>query len=110
MAVYQKNKIQEDVRIALDQNTNSDTLKIIGDVDTLALDDIIASKIVEAVKRVHSSASPYLLDGGHNFGDAIYWKEHESGWILHRQISGDYQRLAYIINDYQGVHFERLSF
>ncbi len=22
----------------------------------------------------------------------------------------DYQRLAYIINDYQGVHFERLSF
>lgn len=26
------------------------------------------------------------------------------------QISGDYQRLAYIINDYQGVHFERLSF
>ena len=29
---------------------------------------------------------------------------------LHRQVSGDYQRLAYIINDYQGVHFERLSF
>jgi len=29
---------------------------------------------------------------------------------LHREIIGDYQRLAYIINDYQGVHFERLSF
>jgi hypothetical protein len=29
---------------------------------------------------------------------------------LHRQVSGNYQRLAYIINDYQGVHFERLSF
>ena len=27
-----------------------------------------------------------------------------------RKVSGDYQRLAYIINDYQGVHFERLSF
>lgn len=51
MAVYQKNKIQEDVRTALDQNMNSDTLKIIGDVDTLALDDIIASKILEAVKQ-----------------------------------------------------------
>ena len=60
MAVYQKNKIQEDVRTALDQNMNSDTLKIIGDVDTLALDDIIASKILEAVKRVHSSAPSYL--------------------------------------------------
>ena len=30
--------------------------------------------------------------------------------FVHRQVSGDYQRLAYIINDYQGVHFERLSF
>ena len=30
--------------------------------------------------------------------------------ILRWQVSGDYQRLAYIINDYQGVHFERLSF
>lgn len=30
--------------------------------------------------------------------------------FLHRQVSGDYQQLAYIINDYQGVHFERLSF
>ena len=30
--------------------------------------------------------------------------------ILLRQVIGDYQRLAYIINDYQGVHFERLSF
>ena len=30
--------------------------------------------------------------------------------ILRRQIGSNYQRLAYIINDYQGVHFERLSF
>ena len=30
--------------------------------------------------------------------------------MLHRQVSSDYQRLAYIINNYQGVHFERLSF
>jgi hypothetical protein len=31
-------------------------------------------------------------------------------FFLHRQVRGDYQRLAYIINDYQGVHFERLFF
>lgn len=30
--------------------------------------------------------------------------------FMHRQIGSNYQRLAYIINDYQGVHFERLSF
>ena len=60
MTVYHLDEIAGDVRIALDQNTTSDVLKEIGDVDTLALNDIIKSKIIEAVKRVHSSAPPYL--------------------------------------------------
>lgn len=82
MTVYHLDNIAKDVRIALDQNITSDVLKEIGDVDTLALDDIIKSKVVEAVKRVHSSAPPYLLDGGYNFGDEVYWKEYESGSVL----------------------------
>lgn len=82
MTVYPLDKVAEDVRIALDQNMVSDALTEIGDVDTLALNDIIKSKIVEAVKRIHSEAPPHLLDGGHNFGDAVYWMEHESGWVL----------------------------
>ena len=52
MTVYHLDEIAGDVRIALDQNTTSDVLKEIGDVDTLALNDIIKSKIIEAVKRV----------------------------------------------------------
>ena len=40
----------------------------------------------------------------------FFGKNRQSVKILYRQVSGDYQRLAYIINDYQGVHFERLSF
>lgn len=82
MKVYTLDKVAEDVRIALDQNMTSEALTEIGDVDTLAMNDIIRSKIVEAVKRVHSEAPAYLLDGGHNFGDAVYWMEHESGWVL----------------------------
>lgn len=82
MTVYPLDKIAEDVRIALDQNMSSDALTEIGDVDTLALNDIIRSKIVEAVKRIHSEAPPYLLDGGYNFGDAVYWMDNESGWVL----------------------------
>lgn len=82
MKVYQLEKIAEDVRIALDQNMSSATLTAIGDVDTLALNDIIKSKIVEAIKRVHSEAPAHLLDGGYNFGDNVYWMEHESGWVL----------------------------
>lgn len=82
MAVYTLDNITKDVRIALDQNMASDTLTAIGDVDTLAINDIIKSKIVEAVKRIHCEAPAYLLDGGNNFGDAIYWGDKESGWVL----------------------------
>lgn len=45
----------------------------------------------------------YVLPSGLGLGRTIKY-------FVHRQVSGDYQRLAYIINDYQGVHFERLSF
>lgn len=85
MTVYPLDKIAKDVRIALDQNMSSDALTEIGDVDTLALNDIIKSKIVEAVKRVHSEAPAYLLDGGYSFADNIYWNKDGrtgSGWIL----------------------------
>ena len=82
MKVYALDKIAKDVRVTLDQNISSAALEEIGDVDTLALNEIIKSKIAEAVKRIHSEAPPYLLDGGYNFGDAVYWQEHESGWVL----------------------------
>lgn len=82
MTVYRLEDIAKDVRIAIDRNGSSDALIEIGDVDTLMLDDIIMSKMKEAVRRVHCQAPAYLLDGGYNFGDAVYWKEHESGWVL----------------------------
>ncbi|EJX03102.1 hypothetical protein EVA_08793 [gut metagenome] len=91
MAVYQVVDIIKDVRIALDQNAMSEALTGIDDVETLSLDEIICSKIVEAVKRVHSSASLYHLNQGHNFGDTLYWKGKEPcGWIL---LPEDFMRL-----------------
>lgn len=101
MTVYHLDEIAGDVRIALDQNTTSDVLKEIGDVDTLALNDIIKSKIIEAVKRVHSSAPPYLLDGGHNFGDEVYWQKCESGWVL---LPEDFMRfVVFQMSDWERV-------
>jgi len=82
MKVYKQSEVARDVRVALDQNMVSDALVEIEDVDTLSIDDVIRSKICEAVKRVHSEAPAYLLDGGHNFGDAVYWKDMECGWVL----------------------------
>jgi len=107
MTVYHLDEIAGDVRIALDQNTTSDVLKEIGDVDTLALNDIIKSKIIEAVKRVHSSAPPYLLDGGHNFGDEVYWQKCESGCVL---LPEDFMRfVVFQMSDWERAVFYPIS-
>ena len=105
--IYKIDKIMQDVRICLDQNMTSKALVDSGDIDTLALDDIIKSKIVEAVERVHLSAPNYLLEGGHNFGDAVYWKELESGWVLLPQ---DFMRLVvFEMDDWEQAVYNAIS-
>ena len=49
---------------APDQNMNSDTLKIIGDVDTLHLTTSLHQRFWKQVKRVHRPAPSHLFDGG----------------------------------------------
>ena len=105
--IFQIDKIMEDVRICLDQNMTSDALLEIGDIDTLALDDIIRSKILEAVQRVHMDAPNYLLEGGHNFGDAVYWGELESGWVL---LPADFMRLVvFEMDDWETAVYQAIS-
>ena len=108
MAVYQVNPITKDVRIALDQNMISDRLVEIGDVDTLSLNDIIRSKIEDAVKRVHSEAPYYLLDGGNNLGESIYWNEGKNtGWIL---LPDNFMRLVvFQMDDWERAVYHAMS-
>lgn len=105
--IYQIDKIMQDVRICLDQNMESDALIESGDIDTLALDEIIKSKILEAVQRVHMDAPNYLLEGGHNFGDAVYWRELESGWVL---LPPDFMRLVvFEMDDWEQAVYQAIS-
>ena len=97
----------QDVRICLDQNMTSDALLDSGDIDTLALNDIIKSKILEAIQRVHMDAPNYLLESGHNFGDAVYWRELESGWVLLPQ---DFMRLVvFEMDDWEQAVYQAIS-
>lgn len=89
--IYHIDKVMQDVRVCIDQNTKSEALLAEADIDTLSLDEIIRSKIVEAVQRVHLAAPNHLLYCGHNFGDAVYWGEMESGWTL---LPEDFMRLV----------------
>lgn len=108
MKTYLLDDIAQDVRIALDQNKMSDTLVEIGDVDTLSLNEIIKSKIVEAVTHVHCGAPNYLLDGGHDFGDAVYWKGDKTcGHVL---LPEDFMRfVVFEMDDWERPVFNALS-
>lgn len=105
--IYQIDKIMQDVRICIDQNMTSDALVESGDIDTLSLDEIIKSKILEAILRVHRDAPNYLLEGGHNFGDAVYWRELESGWVILPQ---DFLRLVvFEMDDWEQAVYQAIS-
>ena len=105
--IYQIDRIMQDVRICIDQNMQSEALLDTGDIDTLALDEIIKSKILEAIQRVHMDAPNYLLESGHNFGDAVYWKELESGWVL---LPADFMRLVvFEMDDWEQAVYQAIS-
>ena len=92
--IYQVDRIVRDVRVCLDMNRSDEALLLEGDPETLTLDEIIRSKIVEGVERVHCAAPYPLLEQGHNFegaADAVYWGELESGWVL---LPEDFMRLV----------------
>lgn len=91
MREYSLGHISKDVRVVLDQNQVNEPLVGIGDIETLALDDIIKSKVEEAVRRVHQEAPATLLDGAYNFGESLYWGEDGAGWVL---LPDDFMRLV----------------
>ena len=80
--VYKVADIIRDVRIAMDTNDIDASLLADKDTDTLQLDDIIRSVIVDAVKTIEIIAPAQLVDSGHNFGDELYWNEDCSGQVL----------------------------
>lgn len=91
MDPYTIENIAKDVRIALDRNGSSAALAEIEDVDTLTIDEIIISKIIEGIKHVHSTAPAYLLDGATSFAGNVTWGDKESGWIL---LPNDFMRFV----------------
>lgn len=104
--VYKILHIARDVRIAIDENQTSEQLLATEDIDTLSLNDIVRSKIVEAVRRVETAAPVHLLEEGHNFGDVVFWGERESGWVL---LPDDFMRLiAFRMSDWERTVYEAI--
>lgn len=105
--VYKIEVVEQDVRIAIDENKTSEQLISDEDIDTLSLNEIIRSKIEEAVRRVETTAPTFLLEEGHEFGDAVYWETNGSGWVL---LPDDFMRLiAFRMSDWERTCYNAIS-
>lgn len=105
--IYKLAEIAREVRIAIDQNMTSEQLIATDDIETLSLEEIIRSKIVEAVRRVETAAPVHFLEEGHDFGDAVYWADLESGWVL---LPDDFMRLiAFRMSDWERTVYAAIS-
>ena len=60
--------LMDEIRTILDRNKNSEQLINVNDIDTLSIDNIIESKIVDAAKFIEYNAPSYLLGSGNSLG------------------------------------------
>ena len=99
--LYSVSELKKDIRIVLDQNMTSEQLFESGDIDTLSLEEIIESKIVDAARLVETNAPLYLIDGGKQFNGSIDWDSahgYGSGRIL---LPDDFMRLvSFMMSDW----------
>lgn len=97
------------VRIVLDQNMDGKALSMLGDTDTLTLDEIIRSTMVDAATAIEEAAPLEMLEGSNNavVKDADYsilWgKQREGSAIKSGEVSlpSDFLRLvSFKMNDW----------
>lgn len=122
MTAYTVENIIKDVRVALDNNQNVNE-SLLNDIDTLSLNEIIESKIVEGVKQVHSIAPLHLLDYGYNvngefkennIANSIHFQTKNNGsytwqlgWV---ELPEDFMRLVvFEMSDWEKAVFELKS-
>ncbi|HIT83239.1 MAG TPA: hypothetical protein IAA99_03450 [Candidatus Avibacteroides faecavium] len=89
--IVQALEMARDVRVAIDANIDNAPLLAEEDVDALRLDDIIVSKLADAVRLVEMEAPINMLEQGHQFGKAVTWREDGKGWVL---LPDDFMRLV----------------
>lgn len=108
--IYTIDRIVEDVRVCMDQNRTSEALFADEDIDTLKLDEVIKSKILEGVERVHSEAPYDKLEQGHNLVEdhtTFYWGEQGSGWVL---LPDDFMRLVvFQMSDWERAVYKAIT-
>lgn len=97
----------KDVRVVIDMNRGDALLLKDEDSDTLSLDELIRSKLTDAVRLIEMEAPQRMLESGHDFGDSVFLYDDGRGYAI---LPHDFMRLiCFRMSDWvRGVH-EALS-
>ena len=108
---YDVSELMSAVRVVLDNNMTSDVLAGLGDIDTLTLDEIIRSKLVEGVRTAEMNAPLALLGGGTTFfGQDISWYQQEGQGSGYIKLPDDFMRLiVFQMSDWLRPVYEAVS-
>ena len=96
------------MRVAIDMNKGDEPLIMEGDTDTLTLDEIIMSKLADAVRMVVSEAPLHLLESGHDFGDCdLHIGDDGKGFVI---LPRDFMRLlCFRMSDWTRPVYEAIT-
>ncbi|WP_305277892.1 hypothetical protein [uncultured Duncaniella sp.] len=106
--IVQAEEMARAVRVAIDMNKGDEPLIMEGDTDTLTLDEIIMSKLADAVRMVVSEAPLHLLESGHDFGDCdLHIGDDGKGFVI---LPRDFMRLlCFRMSDWTRPVYEAIT-
>lgn len=105
--VYHIQDIMRDVRVAIDHNATNNQLLFDKDTDTLTVDEIIRSKIMDAARIVEMSAPTRLLESSYNLEDSVFWEGQGRGYVV---LPDDFMRLvAFRMSDWERTVFTTIE-
>ena len=98
----------KEVRVAIDMNRGDALLLKDEDCDTLTLDELIMSKLEEAVRLTETEAPLRMLESGHDFGDDnVFIGEDGKGFII---LPDDFMRLiSFRMSDWRRTIYEAIT-
>lgn len=71
--LYSVEELTKAVKVAIDENVSGEPLLTLEDADALTLEEIVASKLVDAARIVETAAPRHLLGDGDTFVTEVEW-------------------------------------
>ena len=109
----QAEEMAKAVRVAIDMNRGDDPLIVEGDTDTLTLDEIIKTKLADAVRLVEMEAPHIMLEGGEAFGETL--STDDKSFVIENgrgilKLPDDFMRLvSFRMSDWERTVFEAIN-